>query len=195
MRKFSRGKPYREACKIVLLICEGDSEAVYFNNFNKREWNFIRIRTINTDKTDPINLIISAKRQKQKMNPESTWCIFDIESKNQEMIDKVVKSAGQNIRIISSNPCYELWLLLHFQIVWANLNVEDTIRILKNHIPTYCKGKNFFEDTEPITKTAIDNSKRLEKHHIGLPEYSINRNPSTKIYDVVEHIFDLINRR
>ena len=196
MKRFVRGRPYREPCKVILIICEGDSEEIYFNNFNKREWNCIRIRTPNSSYTDPVNLVEFAKRQKQNLNPETTWCVFDIESKSQEVIDKTVRNAGKGINVITSNPCFELWFLLHFQHVSSNLNVTDTIQMLKNHISDYKKGNDIFKLIEDKTQVALSNSRRLNGNHIShrLNRYDIRCNPSTQIYQIIEHIFDILHR-
>jgi hypothetical protein len=196
MKRFVRGRPYREPCNVILIICEGDSEEIYFNNYNRREWNCIRIRTPKSSFTDPINLVEFAKRQKQRLNPETTWCVFDIESKPQNVIDRTIKTAGKGIFIIPSNPCFELWFLLHFQMVTNSLNVHDTIQMLLNHIPYYKKGNDIFKLIEDKTHIAITNSRRLKLNHQsdGLNIYDIRCNPSSQIYQIIEHIYDILHR-
>jgi len=196
MKRFVRGRPFREPCKVILIICEGESEEIYFNNYNKKEWNCIRIYTPNSSYTDPINLVEYAKRQKQRLNPETTWCVFDIESKPQEIIDKTIKNAGKNIYIITSNPCFELWFLLHFQMITSTLNNYDTIQLLKKHITNYKKGNNIFKLIEDKTTNAIKNSRRLNDSHNShdLNIYNVSCNPHTKIYQIIEHIFDILHR-
>lgn len=49
---------------------------------------------------------------------------------------------------IASVPCFELWLLLHFEDVFAPVHRDDVIKRLKRHIPDYVKGttRSYFFD-------------------------------------------------
>lgn len=45
------------------------------------------------------------------------WCVFDVEwPRNHPGLEEAVKQAHANgIKLAISNPCFELWLILHFQ--------------------------------------------------------------------------------
>ena len=46
---------------------------------------------------------------------ERFWAVFDTDKRPIEMLNKVAtKAAKKNIQIAASNPCFELWLLLHY---------------------------------------------------------------------------------
>ncbi len=64
---------------------------------------------------------------------------------------KLRTDAKQPVRFfaIASIPCFELWLLLHFEDVHAPLHRDEALRRLKLHMPQYEKGA---DDTFSLTR-------------------------------------------
>lgn len=89
-----------------------------------------------------------------------------------------------DIQLAVSNPCIELWLLLHFKDTGA-IDCKNLLKLLKTHIPQYDKHVNF-ADYEAGLAVAIKRSKALDKlaKAAGEPD----RNPTTGIYRLVEEI-------
>jgi hypothetical protein len=48
--------------------------------------------------------------------------------------------AAMPVDVIASVPCFELWLLLHFEDVLAPLDRHEALERLKAHLPAYEKG-------------------------------------------------------
>ena len=48
--------------------------------------------------------------------------------------------AAVPLDVVASVPCFELWLLLHFEDVHAPLHRHDALARLKAHLPDYEKG-------------------------------------------------------
>ncbi|MDO8273952.1 MAG: RloB family protein [Serpentinimonas sp.] len=48
--------------------------------------------------------------------------------------------AAVPIDVVASVPCFELWLLLHFEDVHAPLHRHEALERLKMHLPSYEKG-------------------------------------------------------
>lgn len=46
-----------------------------------------------------------------------------------------------SFKSIASVPCFEIWLLLHFEEVLSPMHRNEVIKKLKQHMPTYSKGK------------------------------------------------------
>ncbi|MGH3940412.1 MAG: RloB family protein, partial [Pseudonocardiaceae bacterium] len=55
------------------------------------------------------------------------WCVFDVEwPKNHPNLKQAIQLArDHNIRLAISNPCFELWLILHFEDQTAFLNTDE----------------------------------------------------------------------
>ena len=89
---------------------------------------------------------------------------------------KKIESIG--VIVLENNPCFELWLLLHF--VYTSKLFSDCDEVseqLKNHIPNYSKGEKFLAKAElyksykdRILTHAIPNAKRLEANRAGQNE-------------------------
>jgi len=48
--------------------------------------------------------------------------------------------AAVSVDVVASVPCFELWLLLHFEDVYAPLNRQEAMGRLKMYLPRYEKG-------------------------------------------------------
>ncbi len=63
---------------------------------------------------------------------DEIWCLFDVEwPQNHPDLDKAIDHARRNdVSIAVSNPCFELWLALHFdsQTAWIDNNGAERLR-------------------------------------------------------------------
>ncbi|GAB0057035.1 hypothetical protein SIID45300_01355 [Candidatus Magnetaquicoccaceae bacterium FCR-1] len=89
-------------------------------------------------------------------------------------------------KAIPSIPCFELWLLLHFQEVHAPLHRNEAKMLLRGHIPDYEKGmKTTFADTRKHLDVALSRAKRLaERTTPDNPEQW----PYTAMHELVEEL-------
>ena len=96
---------------------------------------------------------------------------------------------------IVSVPCFEFWLLLHFECAMrpyastGNKSIcENVICDLKKYIPNYDKGNDdVFKLTCPNVDTAIANAKMIEKRQRN----NATDNPITMAYKLVEYLFKI----
>ena len=81
--------------------------------------------------------------------------------------------------LLVSNPCIELWFLLHCTDCSAELNQNSCVKKYQAFSEHYAKGKlnakDFFNFAEG-EDNAIDRAKRLRTPH----------NPSTTVYKLIE---------
>lgn len=61
--------------------------------------------------------------------------------------------------------CFELWFLLHFQYTTKEFNNGSIIKELTKNVPNYKKNMNVFDKLYDKNVEAINNSKKLKKHH------------------------------
>lgn len=83
----------------------------------------------------------------------------------------------QGIIILENNPCFEIWLLLHFIHTGRLFNNCNEISLelrRNNHIPGYDKSEKFLLNAKlyqsykhQLIHQAIPNAKRLEKNRLG----------------------------
>ncbi len=148
--------------------------------------------------TDPLSLIEFAKKQisKYELNlkgGDAIWCVFDCNGNNDKIISTACKNAGHNVKIILSNPSFELWFLLHFECYSTKITNSDLINRLEKHLPDYEKNKDYYDLLKNKRENAVDNAKRLnELHQInGINLISVDSNPSTQVFTIVEEILKI----
>jgi len=199
-RKINRRKPRR----FVVIVCEGvKTEIQYFKGFNERN-SGVKIEPLHGDCTDPKNIVSFAKEQIAKYDldfeeGDGLWCAFDVDENKEEIITRAVKLANEkNIQIALSNPCIELWFLLHYE--WINnhaLTRDEAFYKLKEHIKDYDKN---YPEIHSVLKdklpTAIKNAKKLNKIHEneGIQLLSTKSVPSSQVFKLVEFIHKTIEK-
>jgi hypothetical protein len=169
----------------ILIVSEGDkTEPNYFNEIRK----FHRFPTANvlvlpSDKgTAPIQVVEYAAELFRKGDPhkriqprafEQVFAVFDRDDHESyfdalrlaESLDQKLKNdAKQLVRFhaIASVPCFELWLLLHYENIRAPLHRDEVLQRLHRHFPDYTKGaSNVFDATRNLLDIATQRAKAL----------------------------------
>jgi len=126
-RRPGRRPPFRDPKPTVLIVCEGDvTEPEYFLGFRSACRNTrVKIRIADTHGV-PMTLVETAKGYKSEAEEEaarekddnlaydSVWCVFDIDE-HPHVPEARQMARDSGIYLAVSNPCFELWLLLHFR--------------------------------------------------------------------------------
>ena len=126
-RRPGRREPFQDSKPIILIVCEGEkTEPQYFDGFRKAYRNPRVDIEICSEHGVPLTLVKIAKRRKQERREvadrerdeniayDSVWCVFDVDDHPQ--INEAKQMAKTNeIDLAISNPCFELWLILHFR--------------------------------------------------------------------------------
>ena len=160
----------RETRDKLFIISEGEkTEKKYFRNYRKRGCG-LEIKTPNTSRTDPIGLVEFAERQIRKhgLEPEGddeVWCVFDVDENEEKIHDAVEKASEKGIKIALSNPCFEIWYLLHFELRQTRLSCDETIDNLKKYVQDYSKNEDVFYDILDGRQDAISHAEKLNEIH------------------------------
>jgi len=199
-KSWENSKSPRKTHCIFLLVCDDKKTSpIYFRNYNDRKSPLI-IETPDSGGKDPITLVNYAKElldtdynYLKLENGDDVWCVFDRDDTSNESIAKACEIAKENsIKVCFSNPCFEIWFLLHFIDYTFTLgNCNNVISKLKEHIPKYAKNVNYYNDKlKPKTKDAVRRAKKLCEHHEKCGTCLIGRDsdPSTQVYTIIEAI-------
>jgi hypothetical protein len=118
---------------------------------------------------------------------DEVWCVFDCDE--HPRIPEAMQHARDNgIHVAFSNPCFELWLLLHFQDQRGALSRGHATRLVKRHIPQYEKATPF-EQLSPHYRDAVNRAAALANWQAK--RGCAGENPSTDIHILTERIFAL----
>ena len=204
-KQLQRRQSRRAAYEKLLIVCEGEkTEPHYFNGIR----NYYDLNTANVEisgdcNSDPMSLVDYAKQryreERDSGDPfDRIFCVFDKDAHTTYVraLDALHSANPDNTFFaINSVPCFEYWLLLHFQYstksytdLSANSAGNQVINDLKNFMPDYEKG-----GTEIFAELflQLDFAKNNAARALGESEKNGTDNPSTHIHTLVEFMQNL----
>ena len=192
-----RRPPVRQPNPLLLVVCEGEvTEPRYIDSFRLAQGSTaVRVRVVSPG-GDPRALVeraielrdaavVDARRGGDpNLAYDEVWCVFDVDQ-HARFNEACGLAAEADIRVATSNPCFELWLVLHFADRTAHLSTAQARRLLKGHLPRYDKHIRF-EELEAGYAHAVARAQALERRHAeqGPP----GANPSTGMHHLTERI-------
>ncbi|HKB29618.1 MAG TPA: RloB family protein [Streptosporangiaceae bacterium] len=127
-RPLKRRVATRRPRKTLLIFCEGERTEPEYLDALKRQPSVrdvaavdLRVETGQGGSVPQTLVSMAAAARSKAIDEEAEidefWCVFDVEwPRNHPGLKEAIGQAGQNgIQLAVSNPCFELWLILHFQ--------------------------------------------------------------------------------
>ena len=198
--KKKKDRPTREIRKVILVSAEGmnKTERTYFAEFNRLQKDYHIVFATGTS-TDPVNIVSEAidgvtKNGLNLRQGDIACAVFDADFGKAGKIKEarqIAKKAG--IRVILSNPCFEVWLLQHFRYSTRGyLSNDAVIDDLLGYWPEYRKSIGSYQAIVDKTYTAMENAEKLRAYHDSLyTGMNIeDRNPSTDVDELVRTILE-----
>jgi len=177
-RSSKRKSITRHIEKRIIIATEGsETEPQYFESLRK-EFKLRNVKLLKRSKTksSPSNVIASLDKEKSKIErkygknkKDEYWVVID---KDEWQLEKVVEQIEtKDYRLADSNPCFELWLLLHYESLDRLRGLEGSAatggcasveKELKKFDETYNKSR--YEPGKYIEKInkAIKNAKETD---------------------------------
>ena len=165
--------------KIALVICEGETEVCYINLL--KTWYKSPIRIVSHIEGTKITPSLVEKRTKElkisQWDKVHTFLMYDMDV--QAINEKLRKCKAE---MLLSNPCFEIWLLLHARDQKTAIETDALVKELKKSAPVWKNySKSAFTDTQKAflnnnTDVAVTRAKELREF----------QNPSTSIYKLIE---------
>ena len=200
VRRISRKDPVRSPALRIVVVAEGaKTEPHYLRTFDRLHGDQSSAKLIVIpDAGDPravVERAIEESRESKRDrlgSQDAVWAMFDRDDHSR--FDEAKDMArGNGIRLAISNPCFELWGILHYQEYNAPLDRHDCQKKLGELCPGYSnkKGK-VFDDPAVIGSKYRDAVERAENSLIRRrKEGDPNGNPSTTVHRLTEHILSL----
>jgi hypothetical protein len=128
------------------------------------------------------------KSKIQGVETEQVWCVID--GDYQDKINNARRKADANgVRLAVSTPCFEYWVLLHFEDnATPCAKCIDTIRFLKKHVGGYQKGVCDFDPIVVNVHDAVDRAEQLRTLRASIDRLPENHNPCSEIYLLIKNI-------
>jgi hypothetical protein len=151
---FDRKQGNRPPRSITLIVCEGKTERAYFEavrlHYGLRPAEVVVAE--NTHGSAPISVVACAEQKASEAGGyDFIFCVFDRDthesfSRAREKIKTLASRAKKPLPIqeIVSIPCFEVWVLLHFERSDAtHANCASVIeRIRNSYLPDYAKAES-----------------------------------------------------
>ena len=175
----------RQHCK-VYIFCEGNTEEIYLKHFERSDYN-AEIIPVDTGHTDAKGIVLFAKEHISKRDVgfrlelgDRGYCVFDSDPKSNTDIKTVFNLLygfeDKGLYCIFSNPCFEVWFVLHFKEAPFGMNAKQ----MKQEI------KDLVKDKYPQYKETIDIYQYLlPKQREALKRARLLRNAQKVVYDTV----------
>lgn len=191
-RRFTRPTATRRYKKLFVLATEGEvTEPQYFALLNDLIPN-IHIKTLNSRHASSphriLNLLVEYLQKEQLLLTDEAWLVADKDSWPDQDINKLFTWSNSDDRygVAISYPCFEVWLLLHFENAKAIASAKDCIARLKKHWPNFNKSIPNRAFSISQVKAAVQNAKAK---HDG-DQHWLLVNGQTTVYQLVEKMLD-----
>jgi hypothetical protein len=199
-RRLARKKATRAGLPAILIACEGkQTEPNYIRGLCEMHGiNRANVILIPGDgETNATRLVQKARRRFEiDRDFDAVFVVCDCES--EDLADARCRAAkpirnvsGETltIRLIVSRPCFEFWLLLHFEYATRPFpTAASVIDILERHLTDYDKADRLiFHKVHAGLERALGNARRLK---VELAEIGA-QTPDTDMADLIETLMKL----
>jgi hypothetical protein len=179
MSKKRSPHPVRRMKPVFLIFCEGETEEAYINFLRQKYRLPIKVIPYITGLTISPKLIRKyiASERIVRHDDITSFLMYDLDT---EGINEKLGACKGSV-CITSNPCIELWFLLHSVEHHAEISTANCIKSLRNEPgwTNYEKGSFSNKQKDALWGMRISACKRAKT----LPE---TENPSSAIYRLLE---------
>jgi hypothetical protein len=200
---WQRGRARKPPRRSILIVCEDSVSApAYFRALVYKHFRtpLVEVQVGPSEGSAPRSVVDFAIKQMRRRVREAkrsalvipydeVWCVMDVEAPTphgtlNEALDRVRQKGKMHAALC--NPCFEYWLLLHFQCCQRPFATSrDAVSALKQYMPDYDKGRNDWSDLAERMKAAEANAIRAMKRY-GLRRDVPGSNPSTNLHELID---------
>ncbi|HEX6507158.1 MAG TPA: RloB family protein [Chloroflexota bacterium] len=186
--------------KTLLVFCEGERTEPEYLQALKRQ-PFVRdVAAVDLHIENrrqgavPMALVTLAAEARDRAIDEEAeidefWCVFDVEwPRNHPKLKEAIDLARRNeIQVAISNPCFELWLILHFREQGGWLNNQQASKIRRQLDGSRGKELNPAKYM-PLVKDAAQRAAKMEELHRRNGARFPDDNPSSGMHRLLAAI-------
>ncbi|MFE1595098.1 RloB family protein [Nocardia sp. NPDC058705] len=182
----------------ILVFAEGIStECTYLNDWHRRYRDKVAVIIADHAGSAPMSVVRAAclrkksdfrKAHREGRPYDEYWCVIDVDE-HENLAEALQMAKDNGIYVALSNPCLEVWFLLHFYDQTKYLDRHEAQRLAYDHLG--CTKSQFNQKHMPILHNAHElattRAVALDKKHYGdgTPRPC---NPSSNIWELTEII-------
>lgn len=183
-----RRPAHRDPLPPVLVVCGAmNTEPAYLKGLLASVDNRAVAVKIKICAQDPVSVVrhTVAERDKAGDHYHQAWCVLDVDEFAH--LDEALRlAADEGVEVALSNPCFELWLLLHFRDHRAAVTgYAQAKKHLSDHHPNYSKAAREFDFGRYRVgwPEAVERARKLAKKG-----EEAKMNPSSSMWRLVQQI-------
>lgn len=182
------GRQYR---RIIRVLTEGKVTEPGYIRMLERRYLDVKIEIDPKDTGVPLTLVRLAReyqKQNKKRNPayDEIWCIFDIDQ--HPNIEQAIQEARDSgIHVVISNPCFELWLVLHYRDQTRHIDGQAIQSLSKKLGIT--DGKKIIDEAQGELLAKLDEARLRAKDLENMHQRNGSKsweNPSSQVWRFVD---------
>lgn len=197
-QKKKRNEVKRKRKPVMLIAAEGKNktEKLYFSSFQDQRGKY-SIRFATGLETDPVGLLKAVEKSWDKNelsvnDGDKAYIVLDMDCKSEKIqLVKVLQKKSKNIRFIASNPCIEVWFLLHF--IYTTHQFKDSKepkKELAKYVPGYEESMDISKTLHPMMIDAKNHLEQLKDYYetLGVVWGDVECNPMTDVAEVLQEM-------
>jgi hypothetical protein len=193
-RNFQREMRERRIKKLFVIATEGaKTEPTYFKLFNRYGYA-VAVKCIEgKDKSAPKHVLKSMRDHIEKndlIEGDEAWLVVDTDNWREADLKALHawSTSEPSYGLAVSNPCFEYWLLLHFEEAKGAPDANECLHRLRKHMPHYDKGNLDVVALEPGIADAVGRARMRDTP----PVEDWPRNAGSTVYRLVERLLDAL---
>lgn len=191
-REFRRGEPTRQRKRLVLIATEGArTEPIYFQAIKARlgrsSDTVVHVFPGGDGSSAPeavLRRLRRAAKNHRVTADDRCWAVVDRDSWELTKLNSIATEcsrAGYGLAL--SNPCFELWLVLHLPRERTPLRAQDCTAELLKQLGTFTKSGYDASMLLESVEVAIARADRLDDQSHVIPDA-----PSTRVHELVRSV-------
>lgn len=188
--------------KTILIVCEGQTEKLYFESFPVLG---VDVKAIDLGGQSKLKLIDATTEIVDSIQDPALeiWCVFDMDKKKGEVEfadydNAITKALKLGFKVAYSNDAFELWFCLHYNLFesqhlrtfyYKELSQRFGINYIKDGKKySFCSKiyQLLNNDDNSSQFKAIERAKHLLNNHKNLLYHQ--QNPVTTVFELVEEL-------
>ncbi len=197
-RRWGRRAATKDVAPRILILCEGaKTEITYFNAIKRS----LQIPSMDIKHCKGVKGVVAYVSDDKIGNFNEIWCVVDHDERYEDvrvLIDRIEMIRKRRrkryelnrIETIISIPCFEYWLLLHFENITRAYRglpgrsaCKQVTKQLEKHLPGYDKADpHIYDVCYDYLETAIERAKKNRE-----PSHS-----STDVWKLIERLQNMV---
>lgn len=207
-RGYRKSRPLLKFSQRGLILCEGETEENYFKGLitqerYRRKFSPIDVEIFKPKDHSPLGLVNEAKLKineaKREKNPYNfVWVIFDRDGHAKIPVAfEIARTSRPEIKIVYTKPCFEYYVLLHFEKTTKPFSKCDDVisYINEKYKIDYKKASNLFDFLLTQKETGISNGNWVvnqfaDEIENGKKIYELSA--FSNVHELVEYLYSLL---